>query len=101
MMILLKVWQTPCGAPGSDAEKAPYVIAYEGILCTFQKLQNSILFPGGAVARLPVAAGFEARPSNFAKLPLYDGEKEVYLTFWRGLVEGQIQHTMVAATPQA
>jgi hypothetical protein len=103
LMMLLKVWQTPAGAPRSDAEKAQYAIAYSGSLCTFQKLQNSILFPDGAAANVNVAAavGFEPKPSNFAKLPLYDGENKVCLTYWRPLVENQIDHTMAAATPQA
>ena len=70
-------------------------------MCTFQKLQNSILFLGGAVTDKLAPTNVGARPSNFTKLPLYDGEKEVYLTFWRALVKGQIEHTMVVATPQA
>jgi hypothetical protein len=105
LLMLLKVWQQPGGVPRIYVEKLPYAMSYEGSLRTFQKIQNSLICTGGAGAFVGVGqlavAGFEPKPSNFAKLPLYDGEVKVRLGYWRALVESQIEHTMAAATPQA
>jgi hypothetical protein len=109
--LLLNVWEYPLpfgapygarGAPRTDVEKSPYRIAYLGEITTFHKLQVSIMAGHVAVGvAAPAIAGFEAKPSNFQKLAHYDGEVEVKLTWWRPLVEGQLDQTMAAASPQA